>query len=88
MKKFSQAPSREDVLIFLPNINVDGIVSVRAADILPEGEGKHLRMLAQVPVVSFIPCKACAVNPGLLAGADPDYLAVLGVTDRIGLRIF
>lgn len=78
----------KNVHIIIRNINVDGVVSVRTADVGFKGKAEHLRVLAQEPNIRFVAGKTCAVNSGLLPGADTDCLTVFYITDGVGLGIF
>ena len=77
----------QHVLVFVGDIYIDGVVPIRAADIAPEGQGQHLGMLPQIPDVRLVARQTGAVDPALLPRADADDLAVLGVSDGIGLGI-
>ena len=78
----------QDIHILLANVKVDGIVAVRAADALLEGEIQDLGTLSQVPVVGFLAGKACAVDAGLLTGTDTDSLSALDKAHGIALGVF
>ena len=77
----------ENVHVFLSDIEVDSVVAVRAADAFFEGKVEDLGALAQIPVVGLLTGKACAVDTGLLAGADADGLAALDEAYGVGLGI-
>ena len=80
-------PVRQDIFIPLPDIDVDGIVAVRALNIRAERQIQNLRALSQPPVVRLGSGKPGAVDAGLLAGSDADGLAVLDEAYRIRLGI-
>ena len=77
----------EEVFPLLADVDIDGVVAVRAADFRLERQIEDLRALAQEPVVGLRASEARAVDAALLAGADADGLAVLRVADGVGLRV-
>ena len=79
---------RQDVLIFVRGIHVNGVVPIGAADAVHELETQHLGMLPQPPVVRLVACQTGAVDAALLAGAHADGLTVLDVADGVGLGVF
>ena len=52
----------EHVVAFIRNINVDCVVSVRSADSIKEGKVKNLFVLSEMPDISFVAGKACAMD--------------------------
>ena len=56
----------QNIHVFLSDIYVDGIVSVRAADTIHKLKIQYFRALAQEPVVSLLSGKSCTVYTGLL----------------------
>ena len=77
----------QEVFPLFADVDVDGVVAVRAADFRLERQVEDLRALAQEPVVGLRAGKARAVDAALLAGADADGLAILRVADGVGLRV-
>ena len=77
----------EEVAPLAADVDVDGVVAVRAAHIILEREAEDLRALAQEPAVRLVAREARAVDAALLAGADADGLAVVGVADGVALRV-
>ena len=68
---------RQHIHIIIAHIHVNGIVTVRAAQLIHKLQPQHLGGLAQEPVVRLASGQAGAVNPGLLPRADADSLSVL-----------
>jgi hypothetical protein len=66
---------------------VDGVGLVCAFGALLEGEGEDAGVVAEPPEVGFRPGETGAVDARLLAGAEADDGAVLGVCDRVGLGV-
>ena len=69
------------------NINIDGIVTDGTADVINKLQTHDLRMLSEPPDISLVSCKSCAVDPGLLSGADTNALTVLYVADGVALSV-
>ena len=84
---FSPDAVRQNIHIVVAHIDVDGIVTVRTSKALLKLQGKHLRRLAQEPVVGLVSRQTRAVDAGLLARADADGLSALHIADGIGLGI-
>src|SRR5699024_5589534 len=78
---------RQYIHIFLADIYVNRVVSLRTADLFTEGKVHHLRALTEEPVVSFLARQSCTVNTGLLACAYTDGLSVFYIAYGIGLCI-
>ena len=78
----------QHVLILVGGVDVNGVVPVRAADVVHELQTQHLGMLAQIPVVRLLACQTGAVDAALLACAHADGLTVLHVADGVGLGVF
>ena len=78
----------QKVLPLLRNVNINGVVAVRAAYIILEWQSQHFRMLAQMPYISLVASQTGAVHTGLLTGTDADGLSVLGVAYGVGLSVF
>ena len=74
--------------IIVGDIDINGVIAVRTADIGFKWEVQHLGILAQKPDVRFVSGKTSAVNTGLLTGTDADGLTVFGIANRVGLGIF
>ena len=70
------------------DIDINSVISIRAADICFEGQSQDLRALAQIPDIGFVTGKARAMDTGLLSGTDADGLAVFGIADGIRLGVF
>ena len=68
----------QNVVALVGKINVDGIIAVRSADTLDELQGKHLRVLAEKPVVCLLSGQPRAVDAALLPGTDAHSLSVPG----------
>jgi len=67
---------------------VNGVRLVGALDTLFEGKREDARVVAHPPVVRFAAGEARTVDARLLAGADADEGAFVGVGDAVGLRVF
>ena len=78
---------RQNVLILVGGVDIDGVVPVRAADTLHKLEPQDLGVLPEVPVVGLVAGKTCAVDAALLAGSHADGLAVLHIAHGVGLGI-
>ena len=78
---------REDIFVFIRQIDINGVIPVGAADAVDKLQAEHLRVLPQQPVVGLLSGKACAVNTALLSGADTDGLPVLYIADRVRLGV-
>ena len=78
----------QQVFPLVADVDIDGIVAVRAAHLLLERQIQHLRALAQEPAVRLAAREARAVDAALLARADADGLPVIRIADRIRLRVF
>ena len=78
----------DDVLVFVRDVYVNGVVAVGTGDGVNEIEPEHLRMLAQMPDVRFVARKARAVNTRLLPRAHTDGLTVFCIADGVRLRVF
>mmetsp|Transcript_15992 Transcript_15992/g.42294 ORF Transcript_15992/g.42294 Transcript_15992/m.42294 type:complete len:537 (+) Transcript_15992:169-1779(+) len=61
--------------------------AVLALDSLPELQGHDLGVEPQAPCSDLPARQLNAIHAALLAGPDADHHAVLGVADRIGLRV-
>ena len=70
------------------DIQVDGVVTVGAADAVGKLELQHPGVLTQPPDIRLVSRQPCAVNAALLAGPYADGHAVLDVAHRIGLGVF
>ena len=77
----------QNVLVLVRRVNIDSVVAVRTANVFNELQTQNLRMLAQIPVVSFIAGKTRAMDAALLAGADTDCQAVLHVAHGVRLGV-
>ena len=75
------------IIVLFGNVNVDGVVTDRTADVVNKLKSHDLRMLSEPPDVCLVSCKSGAVDPGLLSCADTDALAVLYVADRVALCV-
>ena len=73
--------------IILTDIKINSVVAVCTSDTIHELKSKDLRGLTQVPVVSLCSGKACAVDSGLLTGADSDSLTAACVCNGVGLGV-
>jgi hypothetical protein len=40
-----------------------------------------------LPVICFVPCKPCAMDPGLLSSPNADHLPIAGKAYRVGLGV-
>ena len=78
----------QDVFVIIRDVDVDSVVTVRAADIVAERQIQDFRILAEPPDIGFVTSQARAVDAGLLTGADADGHAVFDVADRVGLSVF
>jgi len=76
-----------DVLLVAVDIAVDYVIAVRSLDIVLEGEGEDLIVLAEEPCVSLTACKTGAMNSGLLTCAYADSLSVNCKANGVGLGI-
>ncbi|CAN4039645.1 acetyl-CoA carboxylase, carboxyltransferase subunit beta, partial [Dysosmobacter welbionis] len=79
---------RQHVLILVGEIYVDGVIPVRAANVLHELQAQHLGMVAEPPGVRLGARQAGAVDAALLACSHADGLSVLHVADGVGLGVF
>ena len=78
----------QDILVLVPQVDVDGIIAVRSGHIVSERQVDYDIRLSQMPEVRFVSCQSGAVDPGLLSCAYADGLSVLCIGDRIGLGVF
>ena len=75
-------------MLVLGDVYINGVVAVGTTDAFLEGQGHHLRMLAQPPDVGLVASQTGTVDAALLTGADADSLTVLDVADAVRLCIF
>ena len=61
----------QNVVTLVGNINIDGVVAVRAADTVHKRQRKHLRVAAEIPVVRLAAGKARAVDAALWPAPTP-----------------
>ena len=78
----------QDVFVIVGDVDVDGIVPVRTADVVAEGQVQDFRVLTEPPDIGLITGQTGAVDAGLLTGADTDGHAVFYVADGVGLGVF
>ena len=71
----------QDVLVFIGEIDINGIVAVGTADVVHKLQAQSLGMLAQPPVIRFVPCQSGTVDAALLSGANADGLSILYIAD-------
>ena len=57
----------EEIHALVGDVDINGVVPVRTAHILAEGQGKDLRALAEIPYIRLVSRKARAVDAGLLS---------------------
>ena len=88
LEDFLPGAVRQHIHVLVPDVDVDGIVPVRPAQLVHELQSQHLRGLAQEPVVRLGAGQPGAVDAGLLPRADADGLASFHIADGIGLGIF
>eukprot|EP00128_Syssomonas_multiformis_P015058 Colp12_sorted_trinity150504_noHs@9992 len=69
------------------HVHIDSVGTVGTLHLLLELQVEDEGVLAEPPVVSLLPSKACAVDAGLLACTKTNNLAVSGVADRVGLSV-
>ena len=69
------------------DIDVDGVVPVRAADAVHKLEAQYLGMLAQPPGIRLASGQPGAVDAALLACAHADGHPVLHIAHRVGLGV-
>ena len=77
----------QHVHIFIRNVHVNCIVTIRTANTVYELQAHNLGMLTQPPDVCLIAGKTCAVDTGLLSGTDTDCLTVLNIAYGVRLGI-
>ena len=73
----------QHIIMIITDIDVNGIVTVCAADLFYPWQIQYLWMLTKIPDVGLIACQSCTVDTALLTGTDTDGLSVLDVADRI-----
>ena len=78
----------KDIHVVIADIDINRVVAVCATDAGDEGQGHHLRVLAEPPDVGLAACQTCAVDAALLTGSDADGLSVLHIANAVGLCVF
>ena len=76
-----------NVLFVSVDVAVDDVIAVGTADIAPERQAEYLFRPAQEPCVGLRAREARTVDAALLACADSDRLAAVGVADGVALGI-
>ena len=71
----------QDVFIVVRDVDVDGVIAVRTADIVTERQVQNFRILTEPPDIGFVTSQARAVDAGLLTSTDADGHAVFDVAD-------
>ena len=74
--------------IFIPDININGIVTFRTWNCIFKWQIQHFRALAKEPVVCLLSCKSCTMYTWLLSCTNTDSLSIFYETYRVGLCIF
>lgn len=67
----------QDVFVVIGDVDVDGVVTVRTADIVAERQVQDFRVLAEPPDIGLVAGQARAVDAGLLASTDADVMPSL-----------
>ena len=78
----------QNIFVVIGNVNIDGVVAVRTADICFERQCQNFRILTQPPNVCFVTSKTSAVYARLLTCTDTDCLTVFNIANGVRLGVF
>ena len=75
------------ILIVFTDVDIDCIITVCTTDLFYPWQVQYLRMLTQIPDISFVTSQTSTVDTTLLTSTDTDSLTIFYVTYRVRLSI-